>query len=138
MKQNQQDDFTKILSNLSETQIVTEQITPDKYKISCPFYAKVDDGDEYEIFLISDNEKFYLSDEGATYRELDKIFELAESDVIRNLTAIMERFGCSKHSSKDTENVIIIECTPKNVFSKLGHLVQTCSFMLNMRIFYVY
>ena len=30
---------------------------------------------------------FYLSDEGTTYAELDKIFELEESDVIKNLVA---------------------------------------------------
>ena len=104
----------------------------NKFAISFPMY-KVEGG-TYEIYLVADAGKFYLSDEGATYKELDKIFELKEPDVIKNLVAILKQYGCRKHQ---TSNAFTIECTPQDIHIKLSFLVQAISFMLNMKIFYV-
>jgi len=87
----------------------------------------------YEIYLIvAKNGTFYLSDEGATLKELDQIFELSEPDVIKNLVAILKQYGCRKEG-----NNIVIDCTPKNIHINLSYLIQAISFMLNMKIFYV-
>ncbi|MCL2569744.1 MAG: DUF1828 domain-containing protein [Firmicutes bacterium] len=101
-----------------------------RYAIKFPMY-KIEGG-LYEIYLIQRNGAFSLSDEGATLAELDKIFELKEPDVIKNLVAILRQYGCKK-----VGNAFQIECTPKDIHIKLSYLIQAISFMLNMKIFYV-
>ena len=113
--------------------IRTEKISPDKYIIIFPMYM-VDGGGMFKIFLVTENDKFYLSDDGTTWEELDKIFELSENDVIKNLVAITKQYGCRKHPSS---NAFTIECTPHDVHLKLSFLIQCLSFMLSMKIFYV-
>ena len=104
----------------------------NKFAISFPMY-KIEGGN-YEIFLVAEAGKFFLSDEGSTYAELDKIFELKEPDVIKNLVAILKQYGCRKAQSS---NAFTIECTPQDIHVKLSYLIQAISFMLNMKIFYV-
>lgn len=111
--------------------IRTIQAGPTKFAISFPMY-KIEGG-LYEIYLVASDGKFYLSDEGTTYDELDKIFEIKEPDVIKNLKAILKQYGCRKH---DESNAFIIECTPQDVHIKLSYLIQALSFLLNMKIFY--
>jgi len=102
-----------------------------RYAIQFPMY-KIEGG-LYEIYLIQTaGGGFALSDEGSTLEELDKIFELSEPDVIKNLVAILRQYGCKK-----VGNAFQIDCTPKDVHIKFSHLVQAISFMLNMKIFYV-
>ena len=119
------------LENFFRDKIKVGKINPQKYPIAVPMY-KTDSG-LYEIYLIVSNDgRFYLSDEGATLKELDQIFELSEPDVIKNLVAILKQYGCRKEG----EN-IVIDCTPKNIHINLSYLIQAISFMLNMKIFYV-
>lgn len=107
------------------------KINNQKYPIAVPMY-KTNSG-LYEIYLIvAKDGHFYLSDEGATLKELDQIFELSEPDVIKNLVAILKQYGCRKDG-----NNIVIDCTPKNIHIHLSYLIQAISFMLNMKIFYV-
>ena len=122
----------KQLEEFFQKQIRIAQAGPNKFAISFPMYKT--DGGVYRIFLVSEAGKFYLSDEGATYAELDKIFELKEPDVIKNLVAILKQYGCRKHQ---TSNAFIIECTPQDIHIKMSYLIQAVSFMLNMKIFYV-
>ena len=119
------------LENFLRDKIKVGKITPQKYPIAFPMYKT--GGGLYEIYLVvSDQGKFYLSDEGTTFKELDQIFELSEQDVIKNLLAILKQYGCRKEG-----NNIVIDCTPKNVHQNLSYLIQAISFMLNMKIFYV-
>ena len=118
------------LEEFFQKRIRVIEVTPVKYAISFPMY-KIDGG-MYEIFLISENGSFYLSDEGATVVELDKIFELDEPDVIKNLVAILKQYNCKKVGKN-----IVVECTPKDVHIKMSYLIQAISFMLNMKIFYI-
>ena len=103
-----------------------------RYAISFPMY-KIEGG-LYEIYLVPNGMGggYSLSDEGATLAELDKIFELSEPDVIKNLVAILRQYGCKK-----VGNAFQIDCTPRDVHIKMSFLVQAISFMLNMKIFYV-
>jgi hypothetical protein len=107
------------------------QAGPTKFTISFPMY-KIEGG-PYEIYLVAEDGKFYLSDEGTTYDELDKIFELKEPDVIKNLVAILKQYDCKKHQ---TSNAFITECTPQDIHQRISNLIQALSFMLNMKIFY--
>lgn len=119
------------LEKFFRDKIKVGKISSQKYPIAVPMY-KVGSG-LYEIYLIVTNDgRFYLSDEGATLKELDQIFELSEPDVIKNLVAILKQYGCRKEGSN-----IIIDCTPKNIHMNLSYLIQAISFMLNMKIFYV-
>lgn len=119
------------LENFFRDKIKVGKINAQKYPIAVPMY-KTDSG-LYEIYLIVSNDgRFYLSDEGATLKELDEIFVLSEPDVIKNLVAILKQYGCRKEG-----NNIVIDCTPKNIHINLSYLIQAISFMLNMKIFYV-
>jgi len=100
--------------------------------ISFPMY-KIEGG-LYEIYLVSEDGKLYLSDEGVTYDELDKVFELEEPDVIKNIVTVLKQFGCRKSK---TSNAFRIECTLQDIHVKLSYLIQALSLMLNMKIFYV-
>jgi hypothetical protein len=122
----------KQLEEFFQRKIRVEQAAENKFAISFPMYKS--DGGLYEIFLVAEDDKFYLSDEGSTYAELDKIFELGEPDVIKNLVAILKQYGCRK---RQDSNAFIIECMPEDVHIKLSFLIQALSFMLNMKIFYV-
>ena len=122
----------KQLEEFFQHKISIKQISPQMCAISFPMY-KVEGG-IYEIFLITEDDKFYLSDEGATYTTLEKIFELNEPDVIKNLVAILKQYGCRKHQSS---NAFTIECTPQDIHVKMSYLIQAISFMLNMKIFYI-
>jgi len=101
-----------------------------RFAINFPMY-KIEGG-MYEVFLVQTQNGFALSDEGTTLEALDKIFELGEPDVIKNLVAILRQYGCKK-----VGNAFQIECTPKDVHIKMSYLIQAISFMLNMKIFYV-
>ena len=121
----------KQLEEFLARRIRVTQAGANKYAVNFPMY-KIDGG-MYEIFLVSGgNNTFYLSDEGATIMELDKIFELGEPDVVKNLVAILKQYGCKKVGKN-----ITIECTPKDIHIKMSYLIQAISFMLNMKIFYV-
>lgn len=123
--------FEEQLQSFFRDKVKVGKINPQKYPIAVPMY-KTDSG-LYEIYLIVANDgRFYLSDEGATLKELDQIFELSEPDVIKNLVAILKQYGCRKEG-----NNIVIDCTPKNIHINLSYLIQAISFMLNMKIFYV-
>ena len=104
----------------------------NKYAIYFPMY-KVDGG-MYPIYLIAECGRFFLTDEGYTWTELDKIFEMTEHDVLKNLKAILKQYGARKHASTDA---FIIECTPEDVHIKLSYFIQALTFMLNMKIFYI-
>jgi len=123
--------FSHLLNRINE--ISAKEIAPNKYAIFYPMYTV--DGEMYPIFLAADpgHNRFYLSDEGATYAELDKIFEMTEPAVIKNLVAIMKQYGCRKQPKS---HAFTIECTPQDAHLKISHFIQCLSFMLNMKIFY--
>lgn len=114
-----------------QNRIKVKEVEEGKYAILHTTH-KVEDGKLYEIYLIANDGRLYLSDEGATIEELHKIFELGEPDVIKNLVAIIQRYGCKKIGKS-----ITIDCTPEDIHIKISYLVQAISFMLNMKIFYV-
>jgi type IV secretion system protein VirD4 len=119
----------KLFEEIFQKKICITEVAPTKYAIHTPMY-KIDGG-SYTIYLITNDNTTYLSDEGTTIEELDRIFELSEPDVIKNLVAILKQYDCKKVGKN-----IITECSPENLHIKIGHLIQAISFMLNMKIFY--
>ncbi|MCL2050147.1 MAG: hypothetical protein FWG91_00240 [Lachnospiraceae bacterium] len=99
-------------------------------------------GDEYSFVLFKEGENIFLSDRGKTLKQLDKIFELSEPDVIKNLKAILQQYGAIKQ-----ENAILIgidnwtgnikEEENEDLRKAKLALFSCVSFMLNMKIFYV-
>ena len=120
------------LGDFLKNKVIVEKVSSTRYAIKVPMYKL--DGEAYEVFLLSQDEKFIISDDGVTYNELDKIFELNEPDVIKNLVAILKQYGCRKSLN---DNSFIIECNPQDIHIKLSFLIQAISFMLNMKIFYI-
>jgi len=120
------------LKEFFQNKILINEDSSTECSIKFPMY-KIEGG-MYQINLISDNGVLYLSDDGTTYAELDKIFELKEPDVIKNLVAVLKQYGCRKHRQT---NAFIINCTLEDIHVKMSYLIQAISFMLNMRIFYV-
>ena len=122
----------KQLEEFFQRKIRVNTVAEDKISISFPMYQV--EGGIYEIYLLAEDGKFYLSDEGTTFDELVVSFNLKEPDLIKHFNAILQQFGCIKHQ---TSNAFIVECTPQDIHIKLSCLIQALSFMLNMKIFYV-
>lgn len=126
------EDQLKQVEEILQSRIRMVEASPTKCEIEFPMY-KIR-GELYKIYLVSENGEFYLSDEGTTYSELDRIFELKEPDVIKNLDAILKQYECRKQLPT---NAYIINCTLQDIHIKMSYLIQAISFMLNMKIFYV-
>jgi len=122
--------MNEIVEALRE-KIAIKQITDNKYCITFPMY-RVNSQLSYEIFLISHDCEYYLSDEGTTYSALKECLNLTDPDVIKKLDNIMERYGCFYIQST---NAFACECTLHNYPVILSHLIQAISLMLNMKIF---
>jgi len=120
----------KQLEEFFQSKIRIVQVNKNKFAISLPMY-KVEGG-LYELYLVAEDGKFYLSDEGTTMTELDRIFDIEEVDTKKILISTMRQYGCKNIGQK-----IIIECTPQDIHIKLSLLIQAISFLLNMKIFYV-
>ena len=108
--------------------------------ISCPYPTL--NGDEYNFALFKKGENVYLSDRGKTLAQLDKIFQLDEPDVVKNLKRILDQY---KVTMQGKEFVIYIDKWNGNTnedenedLKKAKLTLFSCvSFMLNMKIFYV-
>jgi tetratricopeptide (TPR) repeat protein len=93
---------------------------------------------EYEFALVEKGGKTFISDQGKTYKMLDKVFELGEPDVQKNLNAIMRECRVSQYKDE-----FLIEINPEDEDVKLEdneatyRLLECVSFMDTMRIFYV-
>jgi len=98
--------------------------------------------DEYDFAIIRREGVVVLSDQGKTLLQLDKIFELTEPDVTKNLNAILKQHGIIK---QEDEFVVKIDNWDGNANEdeseelRIGKLTlfACVSFMLNMKIFYV-
>ena len=117
------------LEEFFQRKIRVVQATPNKFAIFFPMYKL--NGGLYELYLVAEDGKFFLSDEGTTMAELDIVFNLDEPNVQKILTVTIKRFGCEMVGQK-----IRTECTPQDIHVRLGFLIQAMSFVLNMKIFY--
>jgi len=98
--------------------------------------------DNYQFALVKEDDKYYITDSGKTYEMLDKVFELNEPDVIKNLTAIMNECGVQQEGREyiielSNYNVLTEETKEKTEEEAKYRLFTCVSFMDTMRIFYV-
>ena len=97
---------------------------------------------EYAFVLLKKGEDIFLSDQGKTLEQLDRIFELREPEVIKNLNAILKQYGVIKQGN---EFVVKIDNWNGNTNEDENEDLKKCklslfscvSFMLNMKIFYI-
>jgi len=97
---------------------------------------------EYEFALIQRGEDVLITDQGKTLEYLDKIFELGEPDVIKNLVAILRQYGVKKVGNEfliklDSWDGNTNEDENEELRSKKYAFFSCISFMVNMKIFYV-
>ena len=98
--------------------------------------------EQYEFALVKKGEDVFITDQGKTLEYLDKIFELGEPDVVKNLVAILKQYGAIKIGH---EFAIKIENWDGNTseedndeLKRKKYAFFSCiSFMVNMKIFYV-
>ncbi|MCL1826663.1 MAG: DUF2059 domain-containing protein [Candidatus Cloacimonetes bacterium] len=119
------------IKTLLRNNIAVETVDDQNTSIILPMFKT--EGGMYKIYLNKTATGYLLSDNGVTYTELDKIFEMKEHDVIKNLIAVLRQYGC--RAERDT-HAFVVDCTHENIHIKLGYLIQALSFMLNMKIFY--
>jgi len=112
-----------------------------------PYYQNYYSSDDnYEFILINvtvnDDNRYYLSDQGKTFVMLDKIFELKEPDVVKNLIAIMKECEVQIIGDKLLVHLAKYNELKKEEQQKLLEeakckLFSCVSFMDKMRIFYI-
>ena len=99
-------------------------------------------GEKYEFVVINDADKFYLSDQGRTYRMLDMVFDLREPDVQRKLNQIMDKCDVRQIGRSFVKEMVgwenATDVDKEKMKNKAMHQLLECvSFMDTMRIFYV-
>jgi|GEM_PF-5199929 len=97
--------------------------------------------EEYEFALIELEGKVYISDQGRTIKMLDKLFELKEPDVRKNIDAIVKRCDVIKFGDELRIEIKSWKDNPKlendEVYEKVYRLFSCVVFMDTMQIFYV-
>ncbi|GBU25806.1 hypothetical protein R83H12_02464 [Fibrobacteria bacterium R8-3-H12] len=105
-----------------------------------PFPIKYNRIDEYfELAQIKKDNRIILSDQGKTLKMLDKMFELGEYDVAKNLAAILKEFLVFKNGfdfSIEISNITIKDEEEKALNEAKYRLFRCVSFMNRMNILY--
>ena len=122
-----------VMENQKENDVIKKYTFPMKYHNTM---------EEYEFVLINESGKVFLKDQGRTVTMLDKMFELNESDVIKNLIAVLEKYKIVQKKGVE----LFIEINPWNgnidereneTLNKAMFTLYACvSFMDTMHIFY--
>ena len=90
----------------------------------------------FEFALIEEEDRTILSDQGRTLEMLEKIFELREYDVSKNLATILKEFHVFKNGF-DFSFSVEIGAKEEKVIDEAKYRLFCCvSFMNKMRIFY--
>jgi hypothetical protein len=98
--------------------------------------------EQYEFVLVNESGKVLLKDQGRTVKMLDKVYELREKDVIKNLIAILKKYevvhkeGHELFIEIDQWNGNIDERKNPVLNEAIFTLFACVSFMEDMRIFY--
>lgn len=92
------------------------------------------DGTLIELRVTENEEAYIISDKGFTRQYMDKIFELSEPDVIKNIVAATEYYGVSTKDKQLSVEVGKTEDERNAGFIRMQHCI---SFLDNMRIFYI-
>ena len=119
-------------SKISSTVIATYPLPREYQRTSEP----------YEFILVEENGRIFLKDQGKTVKALDRMFELNERDVVKNLLAALKHYEVYKKGRE-----LFVEITPWNgvtderknpILNKAIFTLFACvSFMEDMSIFYV-
>lgn len=118
--------------NLWENNVIEKYWFPKKYTAT---------GDQYEFALCVFEDRAILTDQGRTLKMLDKVFELSEADVRKNLDAITRELGVAKVGDDLVVTIPDWQQNPTNANYQIQpavfRLFSCVVFMDTMRIFYV-
>ena len=128
-------ELDEIVSDLSfETFFCSDIALPEEsvitFKAKHSFHGNLID----ECFCLQQTgEGLFLTDCGTTLANLDRVFELSEPDVIKNLATIIKAHDMYKEG-----NIIISKIDQeKNIVPQILRFLQGISFMHAMKIFYI-
>jgi len=113
------------IEEIFKDKIRVSKSNENKYLVSLPIY-KADMG-IYPIYLIVENDKCYLSDNGDTYTYISKIYDIDQKPVIDMFVRVIKHFGCRKNKA----DAFTIECTAEDIHEKYSSLVQCICIIRN-------
>jgi len=113
----------------------------EKFQYFQKYYSS-NDNYEFTLIKLTKKNQYYLSDQGKTFIMLDKVFELKEPDVLKNLNAIANECEVEIIGNKLLVPLISLvnlhEDEKKQLLEEAKCRLFTCvSFMDKMKIFYV-
>jgi hypothetical protein len=135
-QEEKKEEHKKLIKEIDESSEIKKTFPyPQKYYL-------IDDNYEFTLIKVTGNNRYYLSDQGRTFIMLDKVFELKEPDVLKNLNAIAKECEVDFIGGK---LMVFLESWDNLSDDKQTQLLEeakcklfTCvSFMDKMRIFYV-
>jgi hypothetical protein len=90
------------------------------------------------LYLFNFENKFFLDDGFGTFRYLDKMFELSQNDVRKNIRAITEYFGITiRPGEKPYTWALSLQVEPsENLEEQFLKMFYCIGFLNNMKIFY--
>ena len=118
---------------LTETPMFEKVETTEGVYVLIPAGLVYGDQTNIDFELIKRNGTNILTDNGRTLAYLDKIFELTEPDVIKNIRAATEHYGISMKRQRMALEIETIEDFPEGYLKMLFCV----DFTESMKIFYV-
>jgi len=92
------------------------------------------DGTLIELWITEHEENYIVSDRGRTRQYMDKIFELSEPDVIKNIVAATEYYDVH---TKDKQLSVKVGKTEDERNAGFIRMQLCISFLDNMKFFYI-
>jgi hypothetical protein len=130
-------DMKNIFANLQGAYFCKEAVISEEDVITFTPACLASGNQVEETFGIHQTDDgLFIHDYGLTLANLDSVFELGETDVIKNLVAIMRQHNIGK-----AEKVFIYKIdtadSSKTVNQQIQQYLQGIYFMYNMKLFYV-
>ena len=119
------------LTKSSEMFGKTELISDSEIAISTG--CMYDDQTDIILYITQKNGMFILTDNGRTRAYMNKIFELQENDVIKNIMAAANYYGIS---TKDKQLSLTIESMDSDFKENFLRMMYCIGFLDTMKVFY--
>ena len=108
-----------ILNNLKDSYTLVDYRN-NKYMLTTPLFHRIN-GEPYSIFLIFNDKKITITDEGQTVARLIETVGLTEEYIVHKLSSIAKKYGCTISQ----ENAIEIVSDEEHFNSYLNMYIHT-------------
>ena len=122
-----------LFQQLTETPMFKKNELSGGTEIFIPTGLVYSDQTSIDFDLIRRNETNILTDNGRTLSYLDKVFELTEPDVIKNIRAVTEHNGINMTKQRMAVEIVTVD----DYIEKYPKMIFTANFMDRMKMFYV-